>query len=173
MKYLSLLAILFTTQLAFAQELKTFDCYKHSESMKICIAADSSTYDKVFGFSYRLFHISNPLDSSIIYKQVLNVNYAPDFEYFLNKDFIEEYDIIVVAGVKSFYIYELNEKYLSDQVLIDYTGCVFSDNQGSYIGNFKVLEDGKVLELTIKECGKRHFNITDLNKIYEINTPEN
>jgi hypothetical protein len=157
--------------MSLAQELKTFECYRHNEKMKICIAADSATYDKVFGYSYRIFHISNPLDSSVIFRQVLNVNYALDFEYFLNKDFSDEFEKLIVLGVRSFYLYDLNKEYLTDQVLIDYTGCAFSDAQGSYIGDFKILEEGRVLQLQIKECGIRQYDIENIKEIKEIKSP--
>ena len=44
----------------------------------------------------------------------------------------------------------------------------FSDNQGTYISNLKILTGESILQLKVKECGIRYFDIKDIENITEI-----
>ncbi len=162
--------LLFVAQLSvLAQNTKVGDCYINTASeIQYCFAADSTTYDKALGDSYRILIISSTKDDSELAKYYLNVILSADFSYKFNDGYLEEYSILIIQGVSSFYIYDIRNNTLSNHVKPEKRDCEVSDAQGGYIRNLKVLENGRVLQLEIVECGIRRFDISANSQIKEL-----
>jgi len=169
MKTISCILFLVVQSSLFAQNLKIGDCWLDNTSdIRYCFAADSSTYDKALGDSYRILIVSNTEDDSELAKYYLNVNLSADFDYFFKTDYVDEYGILIIKGTSSFYIYNILTEVLSKQIKPEKRDCEVSDVQGGYIRNLKIIENGSVLQLEIVECGIRRFNIRNTSQIKEI-----
>jgi hypothetical protein len=129
--------------------------------------SDSKTHDEQFGDCYRLFKIKSIKSDSTFGEYYLDVNRSPDFPYKLITDFYEHHEIIIIKGVASFYLYSAKTNSISDNIYPDYSGCEFSDGQGSFIDKIKILDMGKTLELRVMECGIHKFDIENINAIKE------
>jgi hypothetical protein len=152
-----------------AQNPKIGECYTYEEKgIKYCFAADSTTFDKALGDSFRILIVSNSQDDSELARYYLNVNLSADFAYIFNDDYIEKYGIMIIQGVSSFYIYDVINNILSNHVRPEKRDCEVSDAQGGYVRNLLVLEQGRILQLEIVECGIRNFNIENNTHIKEI-----
>jgi len=169
MKNLIIIAFLIFAKTMLGQDIKVKDCFNDDKvNLKFCIASDKETFDKHFGDSYRLFLITDMKTDSVITKFYLDVNRSADFAYKLISDFYQDYKIIIIKGVASFYIYSPTKKEISKNIYPNYADCSFSDGQGSFIKDIKVVNEGKLLTLDVIECGKHKFNIQNLENIYEI-----
>lgn len=166
-KYIQLFLLPLTSM---AQDYKINECFSDTASeMSFCICSDSITYDKTFGDSYRLFVITDFKSEKPIEKKIyLNLNRSADFPYELDTTYFEKYKIIIIKGCASFFLFSSTRNIISRQVFPNYSGCLFSDGQGSYISDLTINENGKILELKVNECGIHKFDISDLNKIEEI-----
>lgn len=169
MKKAILIILLGIPCLLAAQDLKMGDCFTHkAKGIEYCVAADSSTYDQNLGDSYRLFLIINQEDETELTRHYLKVNLASDFAYEFLKEYLEVYKLLVIQGAQAFYLYNIETGVLSDYIKPSHEGCAFSDNQGTYIHHLKILSEGSVLQLEVKECGTRYFDISNLDSIVEI-----
>jgi hypothetical protein len=157
-------------QICLGQNYKIKECFLDTvNNKKYCISADSKTFDKKFGDSYRLFLIvDNNAHDSIIKKMDLDINRSADFAYKINFDYYKEYKILIIQGCAMFYIFNMIDDKISKQIFPDYKNCEFSDGQGSYIRNLKIINSGVVLELEVVECGIHRFDIRDVDNIKEI-----
>jgi hypothetical protein len=127
------------------------------------------TFNQTFWDSYRLFIIfNNNSHDSIIKKIYLDINRSADFAYEINHDYYREYKILIIQGCAMFYIFHMADDKISKQIFPDYENCEFSDGQGSYIRNLKIIENGAVLELEVNECGFHRFDIRNIEDIKEI-----
>ena len=152
-----------------AQDLKTGTCFTHEASnTRYCFAADSSTYDPYLGDCYRILLISNPGDGREVARHYLEVNLAADFEYAFIEAHMDSHKLLLIQGAQAFYLYHTETGALSAYIRPSYDDCAFSDNQGTYISNLHIHPDGSILQLDVKECGTRYFNITDVESIEEI-----
>ena len=155
--------------LLVAQDLKIGDCFVHESSgLKYCFGADSSTHDPYLGDSYRIFLISKQEDGTELARHKLEVNLAADFGYEFLREYLEEHKLLVIKGAQAFYLYQTENGTLSDYIKPDHTDCPFSDNQGTYISNLKIHTEESLLQLEVKECGTRYFDIKDIENIVEI-----
>jgi len=170
MKRLLYFLIFFFPFISNGQEYKVGECILDSSTNKqYCICSDSTTFDKTAGDSYRLFIIRDKnLNDSVCERIYLKINRSPDFGYRLNPDYCNKFGLIVIEGCDSFYLYSLREKTISKKIWPNYSGCEFSDGQGSYISNLVITDDGKILQLKVNECGLHKFNIADIANIKEI-----
>lgn len=169
MKRILLLCLLWMPYLLAAQDFKIGDCFvQKSSGLKYCFGADSSTHDLVLGDSYRIFLISNPEDGTELDRHKLEVNLAADFGYEFVREYLEIFNLLIIRGAQAFYLYQTENGTLSDYIKPDHEDCAFSDNQGTYINNLKIVSEGSILQLDVKECGTRYFDIKDIENIVEI-----
>jgi len=153
----------------FGQELKIGDCFLHKASgIQYCFAADSSTYDTLLGDSYRLLLISKVEGARELARHYLKINLASDFGYEFLTEYLEAYKLLVIQGAQAFYLYHTETGMLSDYIKPDHKDCAFSDNQGTYISDLKIGAKGSIVQLKVKECGTRYFDISDIEHIVEI-----
>lgn len=156
-------------QICIGQNYNIKECFFDTvTNRKYCISTDSKTFDKKYGDSYRLFEIFNTNSKdSIVRKIYLDINRSPDFDYQINFAYYKEYKKLIIQGCAMFYIFDVIENKISNQIFPDSRNCEFSDGQGSYIRNLKILK-GDVLELEVDECGIHRFDIRDVGNIREI-----
>ena len=81
--------------------------------------------------------------------------------------FKDNHGLLIIQGVQAFYICGMNDSVISDHIKPRYDDCDFSDLQGTYVRNLKVI-DGTILQLVVDEYGMRNFNLTDIRSIKEI-----
>jgi len=172
MKKNLMLFLLLVPYLLLAQETKNGDCFfQKSSGLSYCFAADSSTYDQVLGDSYRILLISNRDAGTEVDRFYLQVNLAADFGYQFVKDYMESHKLLIIQGAQAFYLYHTENGTLSAYIKPNHEECAFSDNQGTYISNLKILSCKSLLQLEVKECGTRFFDIRDIENIIEVGPP--
>jgi hypothetical protein len=166
MKYINILILISLSQLLVAQNTRVHHCVNDTiNGLYICIETDSTTWNKDLGFSYRILSVRDKENGSELRRTDLKLNFAHDFPYFLNKDFLDETGILLIQGAQCFYLYQPANNELSDRIMPSYEACAFSDAQGTYISNIMILNNGSTLSLEIRECGVKEFDIRDINQI--------
>ncbi len=125
--------------LGYSQQIKTREEFHDGErSLIYFVATDSITHDKTFGESYRLFLIKESLSMEIVLRKYLPTNLSADFPYYLNEEYYDFYDILIIKGVQSCFLFYPDELLFSVEIWPDLSGCEISDAQDTYIRNVEI-----------------------------------
>ena len=129
----------------------------------IQITADSSTYDKKFGNSYRvlLVYYTGHCRVYLTRRIVLPINMSPDYPYRLVEKFEGDKNFVVIAGSRMFFIYDVAADSLSNPVFTKFPYKDGVDAQTGQIINLQLSKDGKTLTGEAFDYGRFSFDITD------------
>jgi len=170
MRRLLIILILLIPFYSKSQDIKIKECFIDScANKKYCIASDKLTFHNKFGDSYRLFIIKSIEKDSTLNKIYLDINRSPDFAYSIISEYYKFHNLVIIKGYAMIYLYNSDSNIISEKIIPDYSKCEFSDGQGSIIRDIKIIDNGKILELKIDECGIHKFDIQNMENIKEIN----
>ena len=150
----------------YAQEIKVADSFKDStRGIEIQICSDSITADSIFGESYRLLLIKRMDSDTVLMTKYLDINNSPDFPYDINSNYAKTTNLVIIQGVGGCYLYDLQTNGISEKIYPDLSGCAISDNQGSYLMDSKLSENGKIFSVKILECDWFNYKIEGIGNI--------
>ena len=127
------------------------------------ITADSSTYDKKFGNSYRvlLVYYTGHCRVYLTRRIVLPINLSPDYPYRLLEKFEGDKNFVVIAGSRRFFIYDVDADSLSDSVFPRFPYRDGVDAQTGQIINLQLSKDGLILTGEACDYGRFSFDLTN------------
>lgn len=164
-KYILLPIILWTTISPGQNQTKESEVEFKSVNKVIRITADSTTYDRRFGDSYRVllvFKKENEKKLKQIRRIVLPVNRSPDFPYKLTEQFEKESKFVLVQGFVTLFIYDVLRDSLSKTIVPRFKNPVGVDVQTGHLQNLKISEDGKFLTGYTLDLGDFKFDLSNL-----------
>ena len=162
------LFLLFSASL-YTQDLSVYGKFTdENKGIEISICSDSLTHHPVFGESYRLLLVKETFKDSLLLKYYLDINTSPDFPYDIITESYKSHGIIIIEGVGGCYLYDINSNIISQKIYPDLTGCAISDNQGTYLTESKISEDGGIFSVKILECGWFDYKLESVSKISQI-----
>ena len=113
------------------------------KGLLFCIVADQETQDKDYGDSHRILEIYNTKDCSRIGREILPVNFSPDFPYYLAEiNYNNSNQMVAIKGFQSVYCYDLKQKRLLPELTPNYLEERFSeDGNSGMISHLEVWEN--------------------------------
>ncbi len=163
-KYCLFLFLIFVC-VSFGQDstYQNHDIEFKSLNKVIQITADSSTYDKKFGNSYRVllvYHVGH--DRVYLTRRiVLPINMSPDYPYRLLDKFEGDKNFVVIAGSRMFFIYDVVADSLTNPVFTKFPYKDGVDAQTGHIINLQLSKDGRILIGEARDFGRFSFDLTD------------
>ncbi|MFA6026109.1 MAG: hypothetical protein WC727_06675 [Ignavibacteriaceae bacterium] len=129
----------------------------------IQITADSSTYDKKFGNSYRvlLVYYTGHCRVYLTRRIVLPINISPDYPYRLVEKFEGDKNFVVIAGSRMFFIYDVAADSLSNAIFTKFPYQDGVDAQTGQLSNLQLSKDGRTLTGEACDFGRFSFDLTN------------
>lgn len=163
-KYCLFLFLLFVG-VSFGQNSTYRNHYIEFKSLNklVQITADSSTYDKKFGNSYRVllvYHVGH--DRVYLTRRiVLPINMSPDYPYRLLDKFEGDKNFVVIAGNRKYFIYDVDADSLSNSVFPRFPYQDGVDAQTGRLINLQLSKDGLILTGEACDYGRFSFDLTN------------
>jgi len=102
------------------------------ENLVVAISADKETEDPDMGESHRILTVYDGSNCQQVFKQVLPVNFSPDFPYYLAQiTYNKVSQLIAIRGFDKFFVYDLGEKKLSGPLLPKFLNQRFLEDASS------------------------------------------